>query len=120
MNPEDPKDPTGQFYERQGMQGQTHLQIPKRMRIETIQRIHVDQSAWDQSGLAEMDASFVVQRWRHLPEHVAGQPNRKGHDGHVLNLHNFLQTVGKQPSGLCDTVEKKRGNDDEPLVSIRV
>ena len=84
------------------------------------QRIHEDKSAWDQSGLAEMDASFVVRRWGHLPEHVAGQPNRRGHDRHVWKLEVFLQKVGQQPCGLCNKVEKKRGNDDETMVSIQV
>lgn len=108
-NPKDPKAPTDQLHERHG---QTHIRIP--------QRIYEDQSAWDQSGLADMDASFVVRRWSHLPDHVAGQPNRRGHDGHVLKLDIFLQKVGKQPSRLCNKVEKKRGNEDDPMVSIQV
>ena len=108
-NPKDPKAPTDQLHERHG---QTHIRIP--------QRVYEDQSAWDQSGLADMDASFVVRRWSHLPDHVAGQPNRRGHDGHVLKLDIFLQKVGKQPSRLCNKVEKKRGNEDDPMVSIQV
>ena len=73
-------------------------------------------SAWDQSGLQDIECSFEVSsQWSHLPkEGVPQQPTRRTHDGHVLKLEKFLQKVSEKPSRLSKKVERKRsdGHDD--------
>ena len=83
-------------------------------------RIHEDAPAWDQSGLEDLDASFGVSQWHHLPDHIPGKPNRSVHDRHVLKLDVFLQKVSSKPSRLCKTVSRKRGSDQDPMVSVKL
>ena len=86
-------------------------------------------SAWDQSGLQDIECSFdVSSQWCHLPkEGVPQQPTRRTHDGHMLNLEKFLQKVSEKPSRLSKKVEKKRsdGHDDhnghnEAMISTKL
>ena len=69
-------------------------------------------SAWDQSGLQDIECSFeVYSRWSHMPkEGVPQQPTRRTHDGHMLKLENFLQKVSEKPSRLSKKVERKRSD----------
>ena len=81
-------------------------------------------SAWDQSGLQDIECSFdVSSQWCHLPkEGVPQQPTRRSHDGQKLKLEVFLQKVSEKPSRLSKKVKRKRsdghdGHADEAMIS---
>ena len=69
-------------------------------------------SAWDQSGLQDIECSFdVSSQWCLLPkEGVPQQPTRRSHDGHMLKLEKFLQKVSEKPSRLSKK-DKKGGKE---------
>ena len=69
-------------------------------------------SAWDQSGLQDVERSFEVsEQWSHMPkEGVPQQPTPRTHDGHMLKLEKFLQKVSEKPSRLSKMVERKRSD----------
>ena len=90
-------------------------------------KVDATSSAWDQSGLQDIESSFEVSsHWSHMPkEGVPQQPTRRTHEGHMLKLENFLQKVSEKPSSLSKKVKRKRSDghevhSNEAMVSIKL
>ena len=64
----------------------------------------------------DMDSSYDIWSWRHLPKGQGGPPNRRSHERHLRKLKKFLNDNNGMP--LVDEVEKKREKMDWPELDL--